>query len=792
MARPQYPPRRAFSRRCAFPHRLLRRATPAKTLVAAGFLVTLVGAAPAWADPAADSVPAAQEESEPALPVAPRLISKPVVVLPEAAEIGTAGESVPLHLVVEADGSVSEIEIAESRGEVLDAAVLEAASHLRFEPGTVDGKATRMRIGFAFPLAIEDEKPAVAAAPLAPPAPPVETAAEPEPPPEPEMVVTGARIPERADRSVIKTQVLSREDIRLTGATTVAELLEAQPGLQVERTFRGAELWIRGLDPEYTLVLIDGVRVIGRTGGAIDLSRLPLESVERVEIVRGPASALYGSDAIGGVVNILTRGPTRPLEADADMRLATHDAAFGSARVAGRPAPWIGISTHAGHQHTAAFRRDPEAVGTTGSERRLSSAGGILTLGASKKNEARLSIDYTRTRLDGIDAGSGGAIFDRTQLQEQALGSLRFVHDVEKLYFEGIGQYSQFREQYLRDQRGSTALDNYEDNREHLGQLTTTGAYRWSNAQRTTVGFEMLAQFLESERLTTNGERQRYSPFVEHRWTPFKQGEREVLSIVPGARVDLDSQFGNQVSPKLAVRWDPIAGLTLRTSYGRGFRAPSFQELLLHFENPAVGYVVVGNPNLTAESSHSVDVSLDYRPSPEWFFSLAGFYNVLSNMIATITAVDPDIVGTLFTYDNIERAWTRGLESQIIWSPSELLTLTAGYTLTETRDEALGRPLTGRPLHRFLLRAVSHLPWGITWTARASLGLDRMFFVDDDGDGIEETAFTYPLLQIDTRLSKSFGEHFELYVGGNNLANAGDEYTALLPPQLYAGLRGTY
>src|SRR5690606_11194731 len=107
--------------------------------------------------------------------------------------------------------------------------------------------------------------------------------------------------------SVMATQVIGSAEMRQTGATTLDGVLEAQPGLQIERTFRGSELWFRGLDPEYTLILVDGQRVPGRVGGAVDLGRYSLEAVERVEIVRGPSSALYGSDAIGGVVNLITR-----------------------------------------------------------------------------------------------------------------------------------------------------------------------------------------------------------------------------------------------------------------------------------------------------------------------------------------------------------------------------------------------------------------------------------------------------------------------------------------------------
>jgi len=122
--------------------------------------------------------------------------------------------------------------------------------------------------------------------------------------------------------------------------------------------------------------------------------------------------------------------------------------------------------------------------------------------------------------------------------------------------------------------------------------------------------------------------------FAAHRW---RFGDSKQLSLVPGARLDVDSQFGSQLSPKLALRYDPLKTLTLRASYGRGFRAPSFQEQLLRFENPSVGYVVEGSTSLRAERSHGFDLAAEYTPLPELFLLVAAFRNDLSQMITPVT-----------------------------------------------------------------------------------------------------------------------------------------------------------
>src|SRR5690606_25164816 len=120
-----------------------------------------------------------------------------------------------------------------------------------------------------------------------------------------------------------------------------------------------------------------------------------------------------------GVVNIITHESQHGLEAAAEARLFTHDALAFSARVSGRPTRAFGVSLSAGHQRRDPFRRDPSSIATTGSGSRLDTAGATFTLGRVASGRVRLSADYSRTRLDGVDEGAGRAIFDRTQLQEQ-------------------------------------------------------------------------------------------------------------------------------------------------------------------------------------------------------------------------------------------------------------------------------------------------------------------------------------------------------------------------------------
>lgn len=608
----------------------------------------------------------------------------------------------------------------------------------------------------------------------------------------PRVVVTAARTEQPAESAAVATEVIDRAEIEASGARDAAELLEERAGLQVSRSFRGTELWLRGLDPEHTLFLVDGERVPGRIGGAIDLSRYGVEGIERIEIVRGPSSALYGSDAIGGVVNIIPRESNRDFEADALASYGLGNLVDATARVDGRADPHLRLGVHGGFHFADAFRRSEGEV-TSGSSRLQWSAGGYGDWRPSAQHRFRARADYMQLTLSGVDAGAGGALFDRTQLQEQLQASVEHrIEGPDGLTLRTRASYAQFREQYRLDQRGSNRLDEYEDNREHLGQLSSILRFRAGDVNALTIGFEQIFQTLDSERLSSAGRRSRLAFFAQDEWIVFDEGGMS-LTVVPGVRLDLDSQFGDQLSPKLAIRFDPVRQVVIRASYGRGFRAPSFQELLLYFENPSVGYLVHGNPELGAEASHGVDASVEWQPE-RWLALGAGFFrNDLEQMIAIVTVEDPSATGTLFSYANIASAWTMGLESNARVRVDEVLTINAGYTLTETWDGESERRLEGRARHRFTLSAqLKHDPWEIGFVARAALSVDRVYYLDDDGDGVEEELYADPLAQIDLRLFKRFTRHLEIFAGIDNLLDAGDRFSVLRPFTVYGGARGRY
>lgn len=250
-----------------------------------------------------------------------------------------------------------------------------------------------------------------------------------------DVVVTGTRTETPLADSPARLDVITRADIDRSGARDVGELLEEQIGVVVTRSFRGDSIQLGGLDPEYTLILVDGDRAPGRIGGGIDLGRFTIENVERIEILRGPGSALYGSDAIGGVVNILTRRGTRPLELEASVQGGLSESGSGVAGMldvgamgAMREGP-LSLRATGGYHVSEAFRRG-DAFTTSGSARDQWELGARGSLEIDDVTiDARA--DYVVRRLAGVDENATGAVFDRVQLGEQlqtALGPCATTH----------------------------------------------------------------------------------------------------------------------------------------------------------------------------------------------------------------------------------------------------------------------------------------------------------------------------------------------------------------------------
>lgn len=492
------------------------------------------------------------------------------------------------------------------------------------------------------------------------------------------VVVTAARREQRLKDVVVPTEVIGRAEIERTGATDVAALLQQFTGLQVDGGVGGGQgVQLQGMDSRRVLVLVDGQPVVGRVNGDFDLSRLPLAGVERIEVVKGPQSTLYGSEALGGVINIITRPARGARTVEGQVVAGTRgrtDANLGG-RAALGPVRLSGDAT---------LRASDLAVGIPGdlgtrSERWTATP--ALEWRATDRwtlrSSALVSEQSQRYRSGQLfrfvdDAQVGGRVGGEWRRGVHRLAPVLFVSRFDHL---------------SRASTGSEPLAGTGDRDvQSLAEAELTGS--------TILGAVLIDGGIEARRERIDSDRipggRRALDAVEG-FTQLTMA-RGPVTVVPGVRVVEHSQFGGFAAPRVAVLARVSDALAVRASVGRGFRAPDFKELYLSFANPSAGYAVTGNPALRPETSVSGQLGAEWSGARGWW-RVNGFTNRFRDFIATAA---PDPSGT-YTYENIETGRTRGVETEGGLSRGAWR-LDLGYTYLEARD-ADDRPLPSRPAH---------------------------------------------------------------------------------------------
>ncbi|MEN0062697.1 MAG: TonB-dependent receptor [Myxococcota bacterium] len=611
--------------------------------------------------------------------------------------------------------------------------------------------------------------------------------------PDAEIVVTGTRTPHRQGDAPVAVEVIDRETLESSGSQDVAEVLEQHPGIDVQRQFVGATVRLRGLEADHTLILVDGQRVVGRKDGTFDLSRISIDAIERIEIVKGASSALYGSEALGGVINIITRKQKDDLSGNVSVRggVASGVSPERGVPFAGDLSGGVGSSKgawsfrlDAGWHGNQPFDLDEANVATNGNGNRQGNVAARIGLDAGNNVDVFIRGSYSAVDSSGIDQRQA-AILDRRNLTEDgiALFGVDATIGTSTRWNTTLG-LSTFRDQFILDQREASGLDNYEETRELLGQLTSQLIHVFPT-NVFTVGFEgFTSQLTAPTRIGGEvGSRQRGALFAQDEWTI---GKSPRLVLVPGVRADLDSWFGGAIAPSVTLRFDPVKSLIIRASAGRGWRAPGFRELLLQFSNPSVGYQVVGNEDLQPESSISVQASVEWAPTDAFALSVQAHRDRVTNLIQVVP-IQQDAGGLLFGYDNVNNALTQGIETTADWEPAEWLGLQGTFTFLDARDLDDNSVLPNRAR----LRGTASVEVGTGPSLRVrgvavgsrNVGLQTEF--NPDNPNLQNAP---PYVLLDARGQWPLADAWTIFAGAENLTNAGDPLFLPTPPRLvYAG-----
>ncbi len=592
-----------------------------------------------------------------------------------------------------------------------------------------------------------------------------------------QVVVTANRTPSQAIRVGQSFTVLTLEQIQRDQETDVADIVARTPGITLARNGgpgQTTSLFIRGADSDQTLVLIDGVKVNDPSdpGSGYDFSHLATGDVARIEVLRGPQSTLYGSEAVGGVVNIITAEPTRPFEGLVQAEGGSYGAAYVRAALGGK-ADRLDWRLGAYFNSTDGVSAFDKTFGGTGSDPfHTAGVSGRLTyaLTPTLKLDERAFFTWSRSEFDGYDTPTytfgNDNEFGRTQQFVNYTGANLSLFDgrlQSRLAFE----YSAIdRRNEDPNQAGTkfTFLDT--------GIATTV---EYEGVLALAPGYQAVFG-AQSGRSTMNADSPLYPPAVIAGVTEtsgYGQLTAEVLpglTLTGGGRYDEHSTYGGHGTGQASAAWRLNDGTTiLRASFGQGFKAPSLYQL----------YSPYGNLGLRPEEANGWDAGVEQHILRErvvlqatWFErstrDLIEFVSCYGNNTG-LCLTDPQYASSGGYYNNVSRALAQGVELGAAWKATDRLELDGNYTYDEAVDRSPGAPTYGLQLARRPRNtgnlAVSYL-WPIKLRTSVALRYaDRSF--DDGGD-------TIPLKSYglwDVRASYPLGHGVEIYGRIENLTN---------------------
>ena len=487
------------------------------------------------------------------------------------------------------------------------------------------------------------------------------------------VVVTATRTPKLLKDVPIITRVISAEEIERADVVHIGELLETElPGLEFSYSMnQQVSLNMQGFGGNSVLFLVDGERLAGETLDNIDYNRLNLDNVARVEIVKGAASSLYGSNAIGGVVNIITKEPSEPWSVNVNTRYSTLGEKVGSLSAGFRAGKLSGL-TNAQYVQSDSIP--------------LKNDGDYSKIYGSWNYNIKQQLVYRpfdRLKL----TGKAGYYFRQRDASEDVKDNYRDFSGSLKAEYD-FGESDNLTLSYTFDQydKSDFLVANRRDVREYSNVQHNVRAL-WSHSfgenDNIVFGGDFMRDYLLSYQFE-DGDKMQYTGdlFGQLDWNP-----TERLNFVSGLRFDYFSDRGLfHASPKLGAMYK-IGNCSVRASYAGGFRAPTLKEMYMSF-NMANIFMIYGNPDLEPEESHNFSLSAEYM-TRRYNLTVTGYYNLVDNRITT--AWSEALKGQLYT--NMAPLQVAGVDLNFSAAYDFGLKYRISYTYTHERIEK-GQPMT--------------------------------------------------------------------------------------------------
>ncbi|TCN56453.1 TonB-dependent receptor [Flavobacterium circumlabens] len=522
-----------------------------------------------------------------------------------------------------------------------------------------------------------------------------------------ELVITGTRTERRLSTLPLPMTVITAETIAKTGVTRLNEILNEQTGIILIPDQSGFEgIQMQGLDAAYTMILIDGVPLVGRSSGVLDLSRVSVGNIERIEIVKGASSALYGSEAMGGVINVITKRPTKDmLGGSLSYRYATFNTNDANANLLWKKKKFA-ANIFANFFSSDGYDLDKSTPLKNVESYYNTTIQPKLYYDFSDNVKLTVSNRFYNQKMDNraiIDSEGYKGDAKENEWNSQ----IKLQHTWNRLYTEYELYATNYKnDAFLKDENNVLFENSYYDQWLFRPEIRTTLSLK---KDKITGGVGVNYESLDRTYFDKNVKFNSQYVFLQYDYNP-----TEKINILAGFRFDNHSEYASQLSPKLAINYKFNSDFSLKGSVGYGYKAPDFRQLFFDFTNPSVGYTVLGynvaearlnqfeeqgqllsripgvdfDKPLEAESSVNFNFGTYFRKN-KFRLEVNVFYNSIHNLIETGVVAQKTNGQNIFSYFNIDEIFTYGLEYNSSYNFTKEFTVSLGYQYLIAKNKSV-------------------------------------------------------------------------------------------------------
>lgn len=525
-----------------------------------------------------------------------------------------------------------------------------------------------------------------------------------------EVVVTATRSEEKIENIPAPVTIITSKEIQSAGFNRLNDVLAELNGAAVVDYF-GRGLQMQGLDPAYTLIMIDNQPLIGRNGGTYDLSKIPLGNIERIEVVKGPSSALYGSEALAGVVNIITKKPEEGITSSTALNYGSNQTTELSENI-GYSNKKFSTMIFGDGFYTSGYDLNKATLYLSGGRNLNGTVQTKTNYSLNSKYSFSLDARYYHEKVSNKDQFSENnvlQIFDLTDYTTEfsitpgiranfnnnttlTLNNFFTIYD-----YHSIINYADEGAIYYDDK-----FRHYLNKPEIIFDKKIGSRYRVTSGAGYTSEKVVTTRYDNDKHLTTS------FAFAEAQATILKK-----MLLVAGGRMDHSSVYGYHFSPKVATQYTFSKKVRVFASWGTGFKAPDFRQLYLNFTNSVVGYSVFGSEELNAqlsllqsegmiahvitdpaasgnlipENSNSYNAGANVKVTEKLSCKVDVFRNDISDLIETQAIAQKTNGQYVYSYLNLDNVFTQGVQPDISFAVNKNISASGGYQFLNTGDK---------------------------------------------------------------------------------------------------------